>query len=646
MALKDGHMTVTVEQRAPRVRCHKCGSPHIAALCHHCWRPGCAKHVRPVTRWVKRLLGREGSCTGLDKGQAYHCAECTYVPVGRTPAVGTAAGAIAAAGIIFAWLNLIAGLVLLLAGGLLAGSAWLALRRRAVEAVIGMPLPVQPKVTDLSLLEKFSAKITLGPDGSYQTDPSAVEGVLTMVLVFGQADRERLDRRVGKRPRTPSRDVRFSAGRLVLKGHVGIRKDLGFPGPVLGLDGRTGSYPVFRAENPHVSSSWHHTVHYHLSAEPDHSSGLVWITPSVVPESDKRALELEIQWIELGSEEKPLSLDVIELLQLRFPAEWGNVVQVSERAIQGTLPEDPDGSRMVEWRQLSPAEHERQTGRLTLAARFERQINLKQRVQGHLVAMMKGTLSGVDGISLYGSLGVRRNLPGTSIRTRIEADFDLSLESIRYQAIRIVPDRTEDGTANAYPDEFRVIPDDETVIELTNALSEQEYYVKRVIENPPRSGGRASLVHRYWDIAGRRYEGVYPVDFHMVITGEEVHRGDIRPEDGRTKVDITVKGAYLDDEMCEGVEKRWKELCALTADTLQRHEPLGRPATRRVPASGGAAPQPPAASWPLGPAGAAPTDPGLLRRLGKLDEALVDEKISPEQYREMRERAEREFGVG
>ncbi len=387
MTLKDGHMTVTVEQRAPRVRCYKCGSPHIASLCHHCWRPGCAKHVRPVPHWVKRLLGKEGSCTGLDKDEAYHCPECAYIPAGRTLAVGTVAGAIAAAGIIFTWLNLIAGLVLLLAGGLLAASAWLTLRRRASGAVIGMPLPVQPKVSDMSLLEKLSIRITLGPDGNYHTDPMPVEGVLTMILVFGHADRERLERRMGKRPRTSSRDVRFSAGRLVLKGCVGIKKDRDFRGPVLALDGRTGSYPVFRAEDPHVSSSWNFEMHYQLSADPDCSTGLLWITPSIVPDSDRRALELEIQWVELGPEEKPLSLDVIELLQLRFPAKWGNVEQVSERAIQGTLPEDPDGLRMVEWRQLSPAEHERQIGRLTLAARFEHQIDLKHVVRGHLVAM-------------------------------------------------------------------------------------------------------------------------------------------------------------------------------------------------------------------------------------------------------------------
>ena len=46
-----------------------------------------------------------------------------------------------------------------------------------------------------------------------------------------------------------------------------------------------------------------------------------------------------------------------------------------------------------------------------------------------------------------------------------------------------------------------MIPNDEMVIGLTNALSEN-YYVKRVIEHPPRSGGRADHVQRYWDIAG------------------------------------------------------------------------------------------------------------------------------------------------
>jgi len=83
-----------------------------------------------------------------------------------------------------------------------------------------------------------------------------------------------------------------------------------------------------------------------------------------------------------------------------------------------------------------------------------------------------------------------------------------------------------------------VIPDHDTVIALTNAVSEQGFYVKRVIENPPRTGGRANVVNRYWDIAGRRYLGVYPIDFHLILTGEEVYMGEIRAQAGTTRTAI------------------------------------------------------------------------------------------------------------
>ena len=34
----------TVIDRAPMVRCYKCGSPVVFSLCHHCARPMCEKH--------------------------------------------------------------------------------------------------------------------------------------------------------------------------------------------------------------------------------------------------------------------------------------------------------------------------------------------------------------------------------------------------------------------------------------------------------------------------------------------------------------------------------------------------------------------------------------------------------------------------
>ena len=112
-----------------------------------------------------------------------------------------------------------------------------------------------------------------------------------------------------------------------------------------------------------------------------------------------------------------------------------------------------------------------------------------------------------------------------------------------------------------------VVPDHSAVIALTNAISEQGYYVKRVIENPPQVGAHANRVNRYWDIAGRRYRGVYPIDFHLIVTGEEVYDGDIRAHGGTTQTTLTVQGAFANPTMEAQVEGVWEQLHDLIAET-------------------------------------------------------------------------------
>ena len=79
-------METTVEERPPVVRCYECGSSQISALCHHCWRPGCAKHVLPSPPWAKRLFGGEGGGPGMQNARARHCRDCAHARAGTAGA--------------------------------------------------------------------------------------------------------------------------------------------------------------------------------------------------------------------------------------------------------------------------------------------------------------------------------------------------------------------------------------------------------------------------------------------------------------------------------------------------------------------------------------------------------------------------------
>jgi len=585
---------IKVEPRVPQARCYKCGSAKVSALCHHCWRPGCAEHVLPSQRWAELILGREGSGPGLQRKGAYHCESCAHRraglagPMSRRLAMGLAAAGLAAAGLILVWLTPAVGLVLLLAGGAGAVWAYVRIRRGTAEARASMPVALHPKVSDVRMTETVRGEIWLGAhDEDYRTDLKGVEGKVSMTVSFGQPDRERVRRRRRSSAREGRQgQVPFCAGGLLLQGQLGIKAGPHIDGPVVILNGDARQYPVFRETDPPSSSQWPVTLEYLLAEKPRIPSGPVWITPSIVPESARRALELDIQWVEFGpDEDRPLDLEMIEMLRLEFPVAWGTIqswevygdVDVQPRAVTGLT---GTGYRSFELTRLRPPRQE--TGkrkfrapRQTVSVRFSGRIDAGHEISGHLSATLRGTLSGVTRIRMFSALGAPRSYGTPAIRTRVEMAFRLSLANIRYQEIRVVSGHVAEETDRARPAELKVIPGDETVIALTNALSEEGYYVKHVIENPPQIGRQARRVQRYWNIAGRRYEGVYPVDFFVMLTGEERYGGGIRPVGGTTKVEIVVKGAFTDDEMDTRVVDEWRRLRELTRETMKRLDSTG-----------------------------------------------------------------------
>jgi hypothetical protein len=181
-----------------------------------------------------------------------------------------------------------------------------------------------------------------------------------------------------------------------------------------------------------------------------------------------------------------------------------------------------------------------------LTVRFQDKAQISDRLSGSLRATFETTLSGISGVRLHQAAGSTLQ-PGVKVTTELEVtvDFELCLRAVRYQDAEAVPE-AEHLAVNTHP---QVTPDAQTVANLTNKLSERGCYIKRVVENPPRGGWRADRVNRYWDIAGRRYDGIFPVDFRIVLTGEEEYADGLHPRSGSTTTQLSVYGYYVNETM-------------------------------------------------------------------------------------------------
>ena len=161
-------------------------------------------------------------------------------------------------------------------------------------------------------------------------------------------------------------------------------------------------------------------------------------------------------------------------------------------------------------------------------------------------------------------------------------DFEISLAALRYQSDLAVPEAGsaqgnrdgEFGDDRSEPIKYGVVPDYRLVTELTNRISEADYYVKSVVEHLPyRDDGRENVLNRVWDIAGRWYKGVLPVDFGINLLGEELGEDDSHGSIGWTIAQVNVNGSYVNDRGLKQramIEDTWRSLSELVEELLKR----------------------------------------------------------------------------
>jgi hypothetical protein len=572
-------MEIKLVSRAPQLRCHVCGtvcdSAHESVmLCHHCGKPLCSRHaVLPAVSANGAVLSREFAALNLDGVRFVHCEEHNHQVRGPLTKQMYYGGGSAALGLLLLILSLVPiGLILLLAGLGLAGYAYHGTGRRRQELLAARPkLPLVPSVEQIEVVERLHGTLVLDEQGRYTTQTEEATGNIGVRLAFGRPDRERLEVYRSTYVVPESEDIAFSAGYAALEGQAGLefleqRAAL----TVIPFEGRISEQPFLATDAGSVGGQWQIDLPYRFDPTSRPRDLPLWLTPSLTPEQDQRSLELELQWTEIADLDgfTPL-VDTVERLRLRVPFEWGNVEQASwassaqvARVVNIGTEQDAAGTtwRIIEWTKARVTEENRDR-RLTVALRFKDKVDLDKTISGSLELVFRGTFSGLTGVSLIHPLGARRtDVRPVDLATRISADFELSLKHVRYQDVHKVPDRTEEDSRSRKTF-VGVIPDGETIIQLTNAISAQDgYYIKRVIENPPRSSGTQNTVNRAWDIVGRHYDKVYPVDFQISVTGEEIHLGDIRASRGNTHVKLSVNGTYANGPMKTRIADQWDVL--------------------------------------------------------------------------------------
>ncbi len=596
--------TETLVDRGPAVRCHECGSTEIFSLCHHCGKPMCATHssdafnqtnsgsdgsAKPRSRefsWLKQSDPRRGA--------VYHCAEHDHS----------------------------VGLWTLLLERFSSGPS--------SPGQVSLPqLPVFPHVNTVEIVERLSGQVNFA-DGVYR---STVDGPVAGTITFdmsangGQEWLHLYRKRYRKKYRLQGDEpVPFNAGSAMIRGTAGLRfaagqdtvladgKGIAFAG------GAAADHPLFHDLPGHPPGEWIFSARYEVQAANAPDEIPLWIVPSIVPSSDCKTLEIDVHWNDLGPETRELNLVRFDLVELEVPAAWGAVQPAPGGA---TIDSGRKGRRVVRWRQLPPEGDggvpQRQAVLRGAKSRmlrlsFENAVlpahdtpqspgQADPQFAGTLTAIFEqpspgdrasaATLSGVEGVDIYLPGGGRaRQQPEVKVRTEVTVRFSIGLDSIRYQERWSVPkqsnarlareaEESQPGDAEAPQNAYRsdddtfygVVPNFQTVAELTNLISRKHYYVKSVVEHDPQPGYEpdGEIVKRVWDIAGRWYYGVFPIGFDINLRGVEF-ASDV-PLRGRTTAQVTVNGTYANDPgltQQKMIEERWDELHEQVTGLLHR----------------------------------------------------------------------------
>jgi hypothetical protein len=467
-------------------------------------------------------------------------------------------------------------------GSVVAG---IRLNRESIDPDViqqGITFPLGPATNRIQVVERINLKVCIDKNGKATSELlDGIQGVINPSFVFTTQDVKRVGEYRAKYKLSAGQDLAYQAGYLIVKGNPYLTpiRDKNGQGRltqndstpyrtgmknVVKIGGHIHDHPFFTEKNSKANfvwdKAWCYSVKEPSAAENNEQAGTsespVWILPVLFESGHTMRLDLTVQinpdyfpglhrileeqenvpgkkvWIERAR------LDHLSHLIFGKP-------RLEDGAMLSESEEDETKYYDIEWHDAWFHKNGTHSKNLTFNGFkiwFDRKISPDAKVTGKMVLRVPGLASGIQSIEYYSALGnhARRNSKEVpqELLTYIHVDFEIALAKTLLSNFASLPCTEIKESGAPTPKRLQHILNC-----FHSSTTDGPILIYRVVESQPQLGDEKSDAGRWhWQLFGKRYHQVTPIDFHILIYG---HGGQGYKD--RIQVETTVM-ANIDDE--------------------------------------------------------------------------------------------------
>lgn len=531
--------------------CSVCGSANIGGVCHHCNCYICQDHLPKdkfsfLTKKVNEYNDIHGFCdAGSGEPDPVHCPECKHYV--RT----------------FNWLLLISGFILLIVylkrPPFPPDWKQILIQIAAILAALSFCLKIME-----TLKRRFSdTKIPVLPIWSFKIEESIIcdfnidekpysefkdaTGRVTVEPFLTDADKQRYEEFM--KTYFPSKKRKFDTGSIIFENlhRTSLRKEIGFEWSHLRLIYQAKNYEELIKKN-NLKKEYTYEI---TDLKEGKKKYTFWFIPHLTER--KAGLNLEIHLIIPNFSEIESKIEV-KNLEVNIPTE---LEKVTDMRVDGQMKGKIDPiNNVASWTAIAI-----KSPYTVFELDFSKPvINVLKLIGKYELSISKGEDATFSSVTIQKAFppallapnSKRSEIHSKNMSTKIQGELIINTSMFIDEELHIV-------TKNIPNIEF--YPDYQLVDRIIAVLKNSNVYIKRLAETSSwRSLTRPRIKNRYWSFFGRYYHNIYPLDVHLILSGQEAYELQTKPFTGISKIELTISARISDSEMRRVVEDKFEEI--------------------------------------------------------------------------------------